>query len=117
MASAAARLSSTSRCPYTSFVIEVDVCPRISETACSGVPCATRVPQLVRVPVTEARALGELGEGVREVVRVHRRPDLAREDQPMIPSEATGRDLRLGLAGAERPEPGHDLWREDQRPA
>src|SRR5690606_7475900 len=38
MASAAARLSSTSRCPYTSFVIEVDVCPRISETACSGVP-------------------------------------------------------------------------------
>jgi hypothetical protein len=36
------------------------------------------------MPVTQARALAQPGEGMREVIRVHRRPGLTGEDQPVI---------------------------------
>jgi len=36
--SAAARLSPSSRCLYTSLVMAMLACPRTSETTCSGVP-------------------------------------------------------------------------------
>jgi hypothetical protein len=36
--SAAARLSPSSRCPYTSLVMAMLACPSTSETTCSGVP-------------------------------------------------------------------------------
>jgi hypothetical protein len=39
--SAAARLSPSSRCPYTSLVIAMLACPSTSETTCSGVPWAS----------------------------------------------------------------------------
>src|SRR2546430_10297387 len=38
--SAAARLSPSSRCPYTSLVMAMLACPSTSETTCSGVPWA-----------------------------------------------------------------------------
>jgi hypothetical protein len=41
--SAAARLSPSSRCPYTSLVIAMLACPSTSETTCSGVPWALLV--------------------------------------------------------------------------
>ena len=39
--SAAARLSSSSRCPYTSLVTAMLACPSTSEPTCSGVPWAS----------------------------------------------------------------------------
>jgi len=39
--SAAARLSPSSRCPYTSLVMAMLACPSTSETTCSGVPWAS----------------------------------------------------------------------------
>ena len=39
--SAAARLSPSSRCPYTSLVMAMLAWPSTSETTCSGVPCAS----------------------------------------------------------------------------
>ena len=41
MGVAAARLSPSTRWPYTSFVMVMLVWPRISETTCSGVPWAS----------------------------------------------------------------------------
>lgn len=41
MASVAARLSPSMRCPYTSLVIAMLACPRTSETTWRGVPWAS----------------------------------------------------------------------------
>jgi hypothetical protein len=60
----------------------------------------------MRMPVTQARPLAQPGEGVREVIRVHRRPDLAGEDQPVVLPQGTARHLRLSLPDPVLPEPG-----------
>ena len=70
--------------------------------------------QLVRMPVTQARPLAQPGEGVREVIRVHRRPDLAGEDQPVVLPQRTGRHLCLSLLDSVLPKPGHQLGSERQ---
>jgi len=72
--------------------------------------------QLVRMPVAQARPLAQPDEGVREVVRVHRRPDLASEDQPVILPQRPGRHLRLGLPRPVLPEPGYQLGSKRQDP-
>ena len=41
MDAATARRSPSTRCPYTSFVIVMLACPKISDTTCSGVPWAS----------------------------------------------------------------------------
>src|SRR5262245_14743269 len=77
MDAATARRSPSTRCPYTSFVIVMLACPKISDTTCSGVPKhqrGARVPQLVRVPAAKPGPVAELGEGAREVLRVERCP-------------------------------------------
>ena len=68
--------------------------------------------QLMRMPVTQARPLAQPGEGVREVIRVHRRPDLAGEDQPVILPQRPGRHLRLSLPRPVLPEPGYQFGSE-----
>ncbi len=73
--------------------------------------------QLVRMPVTEPGPLAQPGEGVREVIRVHRRPDLTGEDEPVVLPPRTGRYLCLGLARAMLPELREHLWSQRERPA
>jgi hypothetical protein len=74
------------------------------------------VAQLVRMPVTQPRPLAESGEGMREVIRVHRRPDLTGEDQPVVLPQCPGRHLRLSLPYPMLPKPGHQLGSEHQEP-
>jgi hypothetical protein len=66
----------------------------------------------VRMPVTQASPLAQPGEGVREVIRVHRRADLAGEDQPIILPQRPGRHLGLSLPCPVLPEPGYQLGSE-----
>jgi hypothetical protein len=55
--SAAARLSPSSRCPYTSLVMAMLACPRLRRQRAAACPGphqrGTRVAQLVRMPVTQ----------------------------------------------------------------
>src|SRR5271165_1055232 len=53
--------------------------------------------------------LAQPRERVREVVRIHRRLDLASEDEPVILPQHPGGYLRLSLANAVQPGPGHHL--------
>ena len=65
------------------------------------------VAQFVRMPVAKSGPLAQPREGTREVLRVHRRPDLAGKDEPVILPPRPGQHLRLGLADAALPEHGH----------
>lgn len=74
-------------------------------------PQARWVMFLGRGPLAQPR------EGTREILRVHRRPDLAGEDEPVVLPSGPGCDLRLGLAGAMLPEHGRHLSGKRERPS
>src|SRR5271165_339751 len=65
----------------------------------------------MRMPVPEPGSLAQPGEGVREVIRVHRRPDLTGEDKPVILPQRPGRYLRLSLLDPVLPKSRRRLRR------
>jgi len=120
MDAATARRSPSTRCPYTSFVMVMLACPKISDTTCSGVPWAS----ISEAPECRSSCgcqrpspalLHSLAKGAREVLRVERCPGLASEDQSVVPRGRTGCHL-VGLPGVMLAQLGQDLWGQRERP-
>jgi len=90
MDAATARRSPSTRCPYTSFVIVMLACPKISDTTWSGVPWLC-----VRVQPLESAEQFRAGERRHPLVGEHERNILAGDRHPFeLCERGVGRVLR-----------------------